>query len=171
MESGSIDLPSSFQCIDALEVSLNIEKQGFLYYDNAAKSAVDPRVRDIFKRLADDEKEHIQSLQDKTSFLQPALKSKTLHRKSRVENFIKNKIQGKVFPTPAEYKSKACMIKTDLEALNIGIDSEKKSIEVLSQLVAGEKKMDVRVIFNHLIIEEKKHLVVLEELKQALIQE
>jgi len=171
MESDSKDLPGSFQCIDALEVSLNIEKQGFLYYDNAAKSAVDPRVRDIFKRLADDEKEHIQSLQNKTSFLQPALKSKTSHRKGRVENFIKNKILGKVFPTPAEYKSKACMIKTDLEALNIGIDSEKKSIEVLSQLVAGEKKMDVRVIFNHLIIEEKKHLVVLEELKQALIQE
>ena len=97
MESGSKDLPSSFQCIDALELSLNIEKQGFLYYDNVVKSAVDPRVRDIFKRLADDEKEHIQSLQNKTSFLQPALKSKTSHRKGRVENFIKNKILGKVF--------------------------------------------------------------------------
>ena len=76
-----------------------------------------------------------------------------------------------MFPTPAEYKSKACMIKTDLEALNIGIDSEKKSIEVLSQLVASEKKMDVRVIFNHLLVEEKKHLIALEELKQTLIQE
>ena len=170
MESGSKDLPNSFQCIDALEVSLSIEKQGFLYYDKAAKSAVDPRVRNIFKRLADDEKEHIQSLQSKARFLQPALKSKTLHRKNRVESFIKNEILGKVFPTPVEYKNKTCTIETDLEALNIGIDSEKKSIEVLSQLVAGEKKMDVRVIFNHLLIEEKKHLMVLEELKQALVQ-
>jgi hypothetical protein len=41
----------------------------------------------------------------------------------------------------------------------------------LSQLVAGEKKMDVRAIFNHLLVEEKKHLIVLEELKQTLIQE
>ena len=170
MESGSKDFPNSFQCIDALEVSLSIEKQGFLYYDKAAKSAVDPRVRNIFKRLADDEKEHIQSLQSKARFLQPALKGKTLHHKNRVESFIKNKVLGKVFPTPVEYKNKTCTIETDLEALNIGIDSEKKSIEVLSQLVAGEKKMDVRVIFNHLIIEEKKHLVVLEELKQALVQ-
>ena len=73
------------------------------------------------------------------------MKSKTSHRK----NFIKNKISGKVFPTPAEYKSKACIIETDLEALNIEVDSEKKSIEVLSQLVAGEKKMNVRVVSNH----------------------
>ena len=38
------------------------------------------------------------------------------------------------------------MTKTDLEALNIGIDFGKKSIEVMSQLAAGEKKMDVRVV-------------------------
>jgi len=171
MESDSKDLPGSFQCIDALEVSLNIEKQGFLYYDNVVKSAVDPRVRDIFKRLADDEKEHLQSLQSKARYLQPALKSKTLRRNNKVESFIENKIIGKVFPAPMEYKSKTCTAETDLEALNIGIDSEKKSIEILSQLVAGEKKMDVRVIFNHLLVEEKKHLIALEELKQTLIQE
>jgi hypothetical protein len=56
------------------------------------------------------------------------LKSKALHRKSRVENGIRNKILGKVFSTRAEYKSRACMTKTDLEALNIGIDFWKKSI-------------------------------------------
>ena len=172
MESGSKDFPGSFQCIDALELSLNIEKQGFLYYDNAAKSTVDPRVRDVFKRLADDEKEHMQSLQSKARFLQPALKSKALCRNNKVESFIESKILGKVFPAPVGYKSKTTYTAaTDLEALNIGIDSEKKSIEILSQLVAGEKKMDVRVIFNHLLVEEKKHVIALEELKQTLIQE
>jgi len=40
------------------------------------------------------------------------------------------------------------------------VDFEKKSIEVLNQLVAGEKKMNVRVVFNRIliIIEEKKIL-------------
>ena len=52
------------------------------------------------------------------------------------------KFQEKSFPSPAEYKSKAYIIETNLEVLNIegGVDSEKKSIEILSQLVAGEKK-------------------------------
>ena len=80
------------------------------------------------------------------------MKSKTSYRKSRVKNFIKNEILENFFSLPAEYKSKAYIIETDLEALNIEVDSEKKSIEVLSQLVAGEKKMNVRVVFNHILI-------------------
>ena len=90
---------SSFQCIDALEVSLIIEKQGFIFYDKAAKVASNSRVRAIFLRLANEEKEHIQSLQNKARFLQPALMQKSFSRKSRAaENFIKNELEGKVFP-------------------------------------------------------------------------
>ena len=88
---------NSFQCIDALEVSLSIEKQGFIYYDKAAKSAIDPRVRDVFLRLANEEKEHIQSLQNKTRFLQPALANKATSRKSGTESFIKTKSLGRCF--------------------------------------------------------------------------
>ena len=41
---------------------------------------------------------------------------------------------------------------------------------MLGQLMADEKKMDVRMIFNHLLVEEKKHLAVLEEIKKELNQ-
>ena len=34
-----------------------------------------------------------------------------------------------------------------------------------------EKKIDVRAIFSHLIVEEKKHLEALEEIKKAVISE
>ena len=154
---------SSFRCVDALEVSLSIEKQGFIFYDKAAKSASNPRVRTIFSRLASEEKEHIQSLQNKARFLQPVLTKKSFSRKSKAENFIKNELEGKVFPG-----SECKEVVTDQEALNIGIEAEKRSIEVLGQLIAQEKKMDVRMIFNHLLAEEKKHLMALEELKQSL---
>ena len=53
---------------------------------------------------------------------------------------------------------------------SFGIDAEMRSIEVLSQLMASEKKVDVRMIFNHLLVEEKKHLAVLEEIKKELSQ-
>ena len=168
MESISKNSSNSFQCIDALEVSLSIEKQGFVFYDKAAKSATDPRVRDVFLRLANEEKEHIQSLQNTARFLQPALASKATSRKSRTESFIKNEILGKVFPIPGDDKKRAHIAHSDSEALGIGIGAEMRSIEVLSQLIASEKKMDVRMIFNHLLVEEKKHLAVLEEIKKEL---
>ena len=170
MESISKNSANSFQCIDALEVSLSIEKQGFIFYDKAAKSAIDPRVRDVFLRLANEEKEHIQSLQNKTRFLQPALANKAASRKSGTESFIKNEILGKVFPVPGDDKNEVHIAHSDFEALGIGIDAEMRSIEVLNQLMASEKKMDVRMIFNHLLVEEKKHLSALEEIKKELSQ-
>ena len=165
MEPSTKATSNSFQCIDALEVSLSIEKQGFIFYDKAAKTAVDPRVRAIFSRLANEEKEHIQSLQNKARFLQPALAKKSLSRKSRAENFIKNELEGKVFPVPGDENEEGGQVASDLEALNIGIEAEKRSIEVLNQLIVQEKKIDVRMIFNHLLAEERKHLAALEELK------
>ena len=80
MESISKNSSNSFQCIDALEVSLSIEKQGFIFYDKAAKSATDPRVRDVFLYLANE----------------------ATSRKSGTESFIKNEILGKVLPVPIE---------------------------------------------------------------------
>jgi rubrerythrin len=168
MESISKKSSNSFQCVDALEVSLSIEKQGFIYYDKAAKSATNPRVRAIFLRLANEEKEHIQSLQSKTRFLQPALANRAKSQASRTESFIKNEIHGKVFPTSGDFEDGLGVVENDFEALSIGINAEIKSIELLSQLIASEKKMDVRVIFNHLLAEEKKHLLALEELRKDL---
>ena len=139
MESISKNSSNSFQCIDALEVSLSIEKQGFIFYDKAAKSATDPRVRAVFLRLANEEKEHIQSLQNTARFLQPALASKAASRKSRTESFIKNEILGKVFPVPGDDKNEVHIAHSDFEALTIGIDAEMRSIEVLTQLMASEK--------------------------------
>ena len=168
MEPNAKATSNSFQCIDALEVSLSIEKQGFIFYDQAAKAASDPRVQAIFSRLASEEKEHIQSLQNTARFLQPALANKATSRKSSTESFIKNEILGKVFPIPGDDKNEAHTVQSDFEALNIGINAEMRSIEVLSQLIAREEKMDVRMIFNHLLVEEKKHLSALEEIKKEL---
>ncbi len=159
----------SFKCIDAIKVSLQIEKEGLSFYQAAAKTARDPRVIEIFSRLANEEKEHIQSLREKSQFLQPALSSKSAVREE-VADFIAEELNGKVFPDEkgAEGAAKA---QNDLEALDVGIESEKRSIEVLTRLMQQEKKIDVRAIFSHLLAEEQKHLKSLEEIKRSMISE
>jgi rubrerythrin len=52
----------SFQCADAIEISLFIEREGLGFYEMAAKNVSDPRIKDMFTRLAEEEKEHIQVL-------------------------------------------------------------------------------------------------------------
>ena len=75
-----------------------------------------------------------------------------------------------MFPISGDDKNEAHAAQSDFGALGIGINAEMRSIEVLSQLIACEEKMDVRMIFNHLLVEEKKHLAVLEEIKKELSQ-
>ena len=158
----------SFHCVDAIEVSLCIEKQGLIFYEKAAKKAHAPKVREMFQRLADEEKEHIQSLQTKARFLQPALLNKTSSRK-HVDKFIAEQLKGKVFPDiKGSAEEDIPNFLSDIEALDLGIQSEQRSIDVLSELLKKEKKIDVRSIFAHLLVEEKKHLAGLEVLKKNI---
>jgi rubrerythrin len=46
----------SFQCIDAIEVSLFFKKGGLGFYEKAAKNISEPRVKDMFTRLAEEVK-------------------------------------------------------------------------------------------------------------------
>ena len=153
----------SLQCVGAVEISLFIEKEGLAFYEKAAKNALDSRVKDMFLRLAEEEREHIQTLQTKIQFLQPAISGKGKTRR-RVDSFVSEQIKGKIFPT---FELKAVnKFKNDAEALDYGIEAEQRSIETLARLLENEKKLDVKAVFLHLMVEEKKHLALLKDLKE-----
>ena len=152
----------SLQCVDAIEISLFIEQEGLAFYEKAAKNVLDSRVKDVFLRLAEEEREHIRTLQNKIQFLQPAISGKGKTRR-RVDSFISEQIKGKIFPT---FELKAVnKFKNDAEALDYGIEAEQRSIETLARLMENEKKLDVKAVFSHLMVEEKKHLALLKDLK------
>jgi len=167
-EQESAENPAiSFHCIDAIAVSLYIEKQGLKFYEKAAKKAKDPQVQKMFQHLADEEKEHIQTLQAEALFLQPVLQKKASSRK-HIDHFISEELKDKVFPDiKGSVDRKTPDFSSDAEALELGIQSEQRSIQVLNKLLINEKKLDVRAIFLHLLAEEKKHLAGLEELKKS----
>ena len=154
---------TSFQCVDAVEISLFIEKEGLAFYEKAAKNSLDSRVKDMFLRLAEEERIHIQTLQTKIQFLKPAISGKGKTR-NPVDTFVSKEIKGKIFPT---FELKAVnKFKNDVEALDYGIESEKSSIKNMARLLENEKKLDVKAVFSHLMVEEKKHLALLEDLKK-----
>lgn len=159
-DEGSVSL----QCIDAIKISLCIEEAGMEFYKKAAGKVKNQKVRIMFARLAEEEKGHIETLREKGRFLQPAI-SKKSEGKNPVQGMAK-KLKNKIFPEipVPEFES-------DLEALELGIESEKRSINALSGFLTEEKKLDVRAIFMHLIVEEKKHLAELRSLKKSLSAE
>jgi len=87
----------SFQCIDAVEISLLIEKEGLAFYEKAARNVFDSRLKDMFLRLAEEERKHIQTLQTKIQFLQPAISGKSKIQ-MHVDIFLNEEIKEKIFP-------------------------------------------------------------------------
>ena len=155
----------SLQCIDAIEISLFIEQEGLAFYEKAARNVLDSKVKHMFLRLAEEERIHIQILKDKAHFLQPAVSPNKNRKRDSVAFIIDENIKEKIFPT-LELKV-VDKFKNDTEALDYGIKAEKRSIKILTQLLAAEKKLDVRAIFLHLMVDEKNHLALLEDLKQT----
>ena len=156
---------ASFQCVDAIEISLFVEKEGLFFYESLGKKTKDPRVRQMFSHLADEEREHIQTLQEKSRYLQPAIAGQKRDN-ANLSRFINEELKGKIFPPLTG--SAAQNINDDKQALDLGIESEKRSIEMLQSLLGKEKKLDVKAIFSHLLAEEKKHLLMLQGLKVKL---
>jgi rubrerythrin len=153
---------ASFQCMDAIEISLFIEKEGLFFYESASKKIQNPQVREMFSNLADEEREHIQSLQEKSRYLQPAITGRN-RPKEHLVRFIEE-LKGRIFPTMKALQ----YIDSDKQALELGVESEKRSIEMLQSLLEKEKKLDVKAIFSHLLVEEKKHLLMLQDLKTKI---
>ena len=153
----------SIQCVDAIEISLTIEREGLAFYEKAAKNVLDARVKNIFLLLAEEERKHIQTLQTKAQFLKPAISGQNKPLR-RLDSFVSEHIKGKIFPT-IELKA-VNKFKNDAEALDYGIEAEQRSIETLARLMENEKKLDVKAVFSHLMVEEKKHLALLEDLKE-----
>ena len=90
-------LKSSFQCVDAIEISLFVEKEGLFFYESLGKKTKDPRVRQMFSHLADEEREHIQTLQEKSRYLQPAIAGQKRDN-ANLSRFINEELKGKIFP-------------------------------------------------------------------------
>lgn len=140
-----------------------------VYYEKAAKFTKNPKVQEIFNRLANEEKEHGKTLRSKAKFLQPALQKKSAANEE-LNAFLADEVKGKIFPIKNGRLTELPEPQSDIEAVDFGIESEKRSIEILMKLLGLEKKIDVRVIFSHLLAEEKKHLIALEELKKELLE-
>ncbi len=169
MTAFNSDVPPSeinFQCGDAIQVCIAIEREGISFYEQAIKKASDSRTKEVFRRLGKDERDHSKTLQAKWKHLQPAV-NKRSPTNEEVNRFIQTEVKGKVFDIDL---LKIPDLKTDLDAVEFGIACEKRSIEILGYLLGAERKIDVKVVFSHLLVEEKKHLAILEALKADLLK-
>jgi Fur family transcriptional regulator, ferric uptake regulator len=139
---------------DALELTLAIERRGYTFYTNAARKTKNDGGRLMFQRLAAEESDHLRRLQTEHRTLlldSPWLKNEP----ARLP--ISRKIADDIFPQKALLKIEVKDHTTDLEALNIAMDLERRSHQFFKNFAKQITDARGRKIFLEFAKDEDTH--------------
>ena len=140
---------------DALELTLAVERHGYTFYTNASKKTKDGTGRQMFQRLAAEESEHLRRLQD-------------VHR-SLIEEFpwlkreptrlpVSRKIAQEIFPQKELLRLQVKDETTEIEALNIAMDLERRSHDFFQMFANQLTDVNGKKAFLAFAKEEAGHL-------------
>ena len=139
---------------DALRIAIATERSGLEFYARAARMTKDPRGKKIFHELAEEEKHHLGTLEDRYRKLleqDPQLESRPTFL------FFKGAANG-LFAAGADQLRHGV---DDLEALRIGIRCERGSHRFFKRYGERFEDSEGKQIFLEFAEEERQHLELL----------
>jgi Fur family ferric uptake transcriptional regulator len=149
---------------DALRIAIATERSGLEFYTRAARMTRDPRGRKVFHELAEEEKHHLGTLEDRYKRLletDPQLESRPTFL------FFKGAANG-LFAAGADQLRRDGV--DDLEALRIGIRCERGSHRFFKRYGERFEDSEGKQIFLEFAEEERNHLELLIREYRALIK-
>ncbi len=158
----------NFNDAEALKIAINIEEEGLEFYSILMKSAKDDKAKDIFSKLALAEKKHLALFQKAYAEIPAPANPAQGCEDYTVDLYLKDLVDTGIFTKKGEAGRLASEIKTDMDALKIGIQAEKDSILYYTAAAKNTKYEAGRKAFEQLANEEKKHLKILAEQLNAL---
>ena len=149
---------------DALRIAIATERSGLEFYTRAASIARDPRGRAVFHKLADEEREHLSTLEQRYKQLlarDPQLEARPTFL------FFKGAANG-LFAEGAARLGAAGV--DDRQALMLGIRCERGSHRFFKRYGERFEDSDGKQIFLEFADEEKQHLELLIREYRALLK-
>lgn len=142
---------------------MGIEEKGSHFYSALASVTVDEKARQVFLKLAEEEKEHRRLFERLL-----LLSQEDEYLDEDVSSYLGAIIKGNVFPGPSTLKAFVDEIKSVKDALAIGIQAEKDAILLYSQLLTRIKSENAAKLLHELLNEEETHLVELRDYLEDL---
>ena len=148
---------------DALRIAIATERSGLEFYSRAARMTKDARGRNVFQRLAEEERHHLSELENKYKELlarDPQLESRPTFL------FFKGAANG-LFAEGAELLARGV---NDQQALMIGIRCERSSHRFFKKYGERFEDSDGKQIFLEFADEERAHLDLLIREYRSLVK-
>ena len=140
---------------DALELTLAIERRGYTFYTNASRKTKNGSGRLMFQRLAAEESDHLRRLQAEHQSL--IRKNEWLKREpARLP--LSRKIVEEIFPQKELLKIEVKDETSDLDALNIAMNLERRSHQFFTDFAKQISDANGRKVFMEFAKDEESHL-------------
>jgi Fur family transcriptional regulator, ferric uptake regulator len=146
---------------DALELTLSIERRGYTFYTNASRKTKNGSGRLMFQRLAAEESDHLRRIQEEYRAL---LQKNEWLKREPARLPLSRKIAEDIFPQKELLKIEVSDETTDVEALNIAMDLERRSHQFFKDFARQIPDANGKKIFMEFAKDEESHL-------QALVAE
>ena len=146
---------------DALDLTLAIERRGYTFYTNASRKTKNSSGRVMFQRLAAEESDHLRKLQAERQNL---LEKNDWLKREPARLPLSRKIVEEIFPQKELLKLEVKDGTSDLDALNIAMNLERRSHQFFTDFAEQIADAEGRKIFLDFARDEESHL-------QALVTE
>ena len=140
---------------DALELTLAIERLGLTFYTNASKKTKSDSGRLMFQRLAAEESEHLRRLQAEHRTL---LEEHQWLKREPTRLPVSRKIAQEIFPHKELLRLQVTDEMTELEALDLAMDLERRSHEFFQTFAKQLTDRNGRKAFLDFAKDEQAHL-------------
>ncbi len=161
-------MKNNFNALEILKIAMNIEKEGEYFYRRCVKVNSEQEVKKLFEELQNDEQEHYEYFKRLLEIFDEDDQSITRDYlfDPEVNKYLKALVNTNIFPDEEEITDD--IAKNLDEAIEVGIKAEKNSLLLYNELIKVEDDNFTIEALEKLIIEEKRHLIKLEELKNNI---
>jgi|WetSurMetagenome_2_1015567.scaffolds.fasta_scaffold66281_2 rubrerythrin len=147
-----------FSEADAASIAQTMEENGLNFYQKAAGAAESPKIREVFLRLADDEKKHLATFKELEATLRARQSDPLAAGEEDIGPYVKRLMQSQVFCEERAAARLAAEAYDDMEALAAGMQAERDSILFYQEMLDFVDSHEARDAFAWILKEERKHL-------------
>jgi rubrerythrin len=145
-----------FQATDIIEMALELEKSGEIFYDRVAEKVSSPEVQELFKDLAEQEKDHYAAFQGLSGTLWDT-GAATEEEWDQYLMYLQATIQSAFFEGSDKALALAEQVSDAREAVQMAMDFEKETMLFFYELRDKVMGADKQVV-EEIITEERSHL-------------
>lgn len=139
----------SNEAIEAIKMAIQMEKEGLRYYEDAAEKTDNELAKKTFQRIARDETTHLKTFQKMFDTITGIEEWREMAKFTPTV--------GKVPVFEGEIEKKGDVNPSEVDALRIAIDNERKGIEHYKNAAAASGDEMAKEIFNKIREEEEYH--------------